>query len=116
MRRKLKQESYLITPEARPVIRRTIDEVCDHRNWYLAKQNVRTNHVHVVLSGEAAPEKMLGDLKAWCTRRLREAGIVAPDRRIWTDGGSTVYLWNTDDLAVAVGYVANRQGVDLPEA
>jgi REP element-mobilizing transposase RayT len=114
MRRKLKQAPYLISPEARPVILQTIREVCEHRDWYLAKQNVRTNHVHAVVNGDDKPEKMLGDLKAWCTRRLREAGIVAQDRRVWTDGGSTVYLWNTDDLAVAVDYVANRQGSDLP--
>lgn len=64
--------------------------------------------------GTATPEKMLGHLKAWCTRRLRENGVVAGDRKVWTDGGRTRYLWNAADLADAVDYVANQQGPRLP--
>lgn len=113
MRRKMKQPPWLIEPEARAVIEETIAEVCEHRGWHLAASNVRTNHVHVVASGRAAPEKMLGALKAYCTRRLREAGVIGADRRIWTDGGSTRYLWNADDVAAAVDYVINQQGPPL---
>jgi REP element-mobilizing transposase RayT len=114
MRRKLKQPPFYIDPPARGVINATITQVCKHRGWMLHAANVRTNHVHVVVSGDASPEKMVGDLKAWCTRRLREGGCVAADRRVWTDGGSTRYCWDADRLGIAVDYVLNRQGVDLP--
>jgi REP element-mobilizing transposase RayT len=114
MRRKLSQSPYLIESGARGVIEDTLAEVYTHRDWYLAKFNVRTNHLHVVVCGIERPEKMLGDLKAYCTRRLREAAIVAKARRVWTDSGSTRYLWDADDLAAAVDYVENRQGPRLP--
>ena len=114
MQRKLSQPAFLIEANGRGVVEDTVAEVCDHRGWYLAECNVRTNHVHVVLCGPATPEKMLGDLKAWCTRKLREKEIVARDRKVWTDGGSTRYLWNAEDLAAAVDYVKNRQGSRLP--
>jgi hypothetical protein len=96
------------------VIEDTIVEVCGHRDWYLAEFNVRTNHVHVVVSGAVTPEKMLGDLKAWCTRNLRDKEVVARDRKVWTDGGSTRYLWNAEDFATAADYVKNQQGPKLP--
>lgn len=114
MQRKLSQVPYLIDAAARGVIEDTIAEVCLHRQWRMDVYNVCTNHVHVVMNGNATPEKMLGDLKAWCTRRLREGQIIASDRRVWTDGGSTVYLWNARELADAVDYVANQQGPRLP--
>jgi hypothetical protein len=116
MLRRLSQPPYLIDPTARGIVEDTIAEVCKHRDWYHAASNVRTNHVHVVLCGSATPEKMLGDLKAWCTRKLRDGEVVARDRKVWTDGGSTRYLWNAGDLACAVDYVENQQGPRLPRA
>jgi len=114
MLRKLAQSPYLIDAPARGVVEDTVAEVCNPRKWQLAACNVRTNHVHVVACGSATPEKMLGDLKARCTRNLRDNGLVARDRKVWTDGGSTVYLWNAKDLAGAVDYVTNQQGPRLP--
>ena len=113
MRRKLRQEPFLIEPGARGIIEDTIKEVCEHRGWYLHAFNVRTNHVHVVVSGEQSPRKMSGDIKAYCTRKLREKDLIDVGRRVWTDGGSTRYLWSADDLAGAIDYVKNRQGSEL---
>ena len=113
MRRKLSQEPFLIKPGARGVIEDTITEVCEHRGWYLHAFNVRTNHVHVVVTGGVSPRKMSGDIKAYCTRHLRRLEIISADRRVWTDGGSTRYLWNADDLGAAIDYVRNRQGPGL---
>ncbi|MBX3459306.1 MAG: hypothetical protein KF696_04950 [Planctomycetes bacterium] len=114
MRRKMVQDPWPIDGPARSVIEATVAEVCRHRKWYPAALNVRTNHVHAVVCGPHAPEKMLGDLKAWCTQRLRERDLVAADRRVWTDGGSTRYLWDEDALAAAVEYVVRGQGGELP--
>ena len=113
MQRKLSQEAFLIEPGVRGIIEDTIEKVCEHRGWYLHAFNVRTNHVHVVLSGDASPRKMSGDIKAYCTRNLRSQQLVGADRRVWTDGGSTRYLWDADDLASAIEYVKNRQGPRL---
>jgi REP element-mobilizing transposase RayT len=99
----------------RRVIRQTIEEVCRHRQWNLLRVNVRTNHMHAVVVANADASRVLKDLKAWCTRRLREAGLVG-DRPVWTDQGSTRKLFDGDDVGGAVDYVKNRQGPDLPEA
>ena len=75
--------------------------------------NVRTNHVHAVLSGDEAPESMLTALKAWATRRLAEAALIERGTKVWTRGGSTPYLWTPDDVAAAAWYVSEGQGPNL---
>jgi hypothetical protein len=75
--------------------------------------NVRTNHVHLVVSANLTPEQVLTSLKAWCTRRLREAGLVAEGFKPWSRHGSTRYLWRTDQIEAAVSYVLEGQGSDL---
>lgn len=110
---KLKQEPFILELGARRLADQTIREVSEYRGWILPALNVRTNHVHAVCCGPVAPERMLGSFKAWVTRRLREATIVAPDRRIWTDGGSTRYLWEQKSFDAAVHYVLHEQGENL---
>jgi REP element-mobilizing transposase RayT len=57
-----------------------IREVCDHRKWHLHALNVRTNHVHVVVSlGTAKPDRALNAFKAYVTRRMRRDGKKPPD-------------------------------------
>jgi len=113
MRKKLAQPPFMLDAAARGIVDATIREVCVHRDWALTALNVRTNHLHVVLTAACGPEKVMGDFKAWCTRRLREHGLASKDRRVWTDGGSTRYLWTDDDRSAAVDYVVNGQGADL---
>jgi REP element-mobilizing transposase RayT len=105
----MRQDEMILTPEQRDVVEKTIREVCQYRGWQLRAINVRTNHVHVVVSGAATPEKMLGDFKRYATRRLREHGLTAPDRMVWSEHGSTRYLWEEENVFEACDYVTNRQ-------
>ncbi len=98
---------------ARGVAAAAIAEVCTHRSWDLVALNVRTEHVHVVVSGTAMPERIMGDFKSYVTRDLRAQGMVGPAQRVWSRHGSTRYLWSERDL-MAVDYVRNGQGADLP--
>jgi REP element-mobilizing transposase RayT len=87
-----------------------IFEVCGHRAWTLLALNVRTNHVHVVLAaGASPPGPVLVSLKAWSTRRLREAGVVGVATRVWSRHGSTRYLWSEAAVQRAVSYVVEWQ-------
>ena len=47
-------------------------ETAVHRGWQILALAVMANHVHVVVGvpGDPEPEKLLGDFKAWVTRRL----------------------------------------------
>ena len=98
---------------ARAVVRATIEAVCSRRGWALHALNVRTTHIHLVVSSAATPERVMNDLKAWCTRRLREAGLVAPDARAWSRHGSTRWLNTQLSLARAIEYTLHEQGAPL---
>ncbi len=67
-----------LTSEQREVVTRTIIEIVQHRRWLVHALNVRTNHIHAVISAaNTTPEKVMNDFKAWSTRRLREAHLLA---------------------------------------
>ena len=95
------------------VIAATIEEVGRFKGWTIHALNVRSNHVHAVVSGEAKPEVMMTAFKSWATRRLREAGLAKPDEKLWTRHGSTRYLWDNDSVVAAGRYTLEGQGDDL---
>ena len=104
---------FTLNEGAREIVRKTIERHCDVRRWTLLQLNVRTNHVHVVVAAADAPEVVLVQFKAWCTRRLREAGLVGARDRIWTEHGSTRYLWTEDSVVRARQYTRDGQGPDI---
>ena len=102
--------------ERRVCVDGAIRYACARRIWELHALNVRTNHIHPVLSGSAPPEAMLTSLKDWTPRSLAEPGLIERGAEVWTRGGSTRYLWTTDDVAAATWYVTYGQGSDLGSA
>lgn len=58
--------------EQRDVVEQQIAETCNVRGWELHAVNCRSNHVHVVVTADQAPKIVRNQLKAWCTRRLKE--------------------------------------------
>jgi REP element-mobilizing transposase RayT len=109
-RSKMKQPEYRLDGGQRAIVLETILEVANHRKWYVWAAHVRSNHVHVVISAKAKPEKVLNDLKAWSSRRLKERLGEPPDRQRWTHHGSTRYIFNEDVLAEKIKYVLEEQG------
>jgi hypothetical protein len=51
----------------------------------------------------------MGTLKAWATRRLRDAGLEPRSGPVWARHGSTRYLWNERDIEAACWYVLHGQ-------
>jgi REP element-mobilizing transposase RayT len=98
----------------RSCVAATISEVCAFKGWALHALNVRTNHVHIVVSaGDIPPEAVMNACKAWATRRLRERGLLSPQGKVWTRHGSTRYLKHPEDVDRASGYVIEGQGEDI---
>ena len=62
--------------EQRDVVERQIAETCKIRSWELHAVNCRSNHAHVVVTADQAPKIVRNQLKAWCTRRLKELEAV----------------------------------------
>jgi REP element-mobilizing transposase RayT len=106
--RQLANAPVTFAPRQRLLVHRTVVQVCEFRCWDLFAVNVRTNHVHVVLSGPGEPEPMMNALKSWSTRRLREEQLVPSGDRIWSRHGSTRYLWETNGVAAACAYVLDQ--------
>ena len=114
--RVLKCEAVTLDAERRRSVERAIRETCIFRRWLLHAVNPRTNHVHVVVSiGMTKPGHALNALKANATRQMREDGSWTRPHSPWADKGSQRHLWNERSVALAIDYVVNGQGDDLPE-
>jgi len=115
--RKLKCEPVTLEAAQRESVEMAIRETCAFRTWLLQAINVRTNHVHVVVTiGAIPPERALNAFKANATRRLRQEGHWNYQHSPWADKGSKRYLWNERSMERAVDYVTNGQGDELPES
>ena len=113
--RKLKSQPGALDPQQRRIVDNAIRGVCKYREWLLHAINVRTNHVHTVVSiGPIKPERALNAFKAYATRQMRQEGCWSHSHSPWADRGSKRHLWNEQSLALAINYVMNGQGDDLP--
>lgn len=112
---RLKSPSFLLNAASRTLVELAIREVCHVRGWLLIAISVRTNHVHVVVSANAASSKVLNDFKAYSTRRLRERDEWEFDHSPWVEKGSRRNLWTEVHVDGARNYVLNGQGGPLPE-
>jgi REP element-mobilizing transposase RayT len=94
----------------RGVVELAIREVCEHRSYLLHAVNVRTNHVHSVVTAPCKPEHVMDSFKAYATRQLRKSGLLSRDIKPWARHGSTPYLWTEEQVHNAIDYVLNGQG------
>ena len=109
-REKLKHEVLLLSSEQREVVELECRRHCEHRGWNLWAANARSNHVHVVVTAVGYSGRTVRDqLKANCTRGLRERWSVFCDRQVWSVGGDWECINNEDDLATVNQYVTEEQ-------
>jgi REP element-mobilizing transposase RayT len=113
-RRMLKRPPTYFSKNRRAAIERGIRETCKLRNWSLWAFNIRTNHVHTVVSANCKSEKVLAALKANATRTLREARLWQSGHSPWAHKGSRRHLWTQKQLSAAIDYVLYDQGEPLP--
>ena len=92
----------------RSTVEETIAAHCEIRGWALHAVNCRSNHVHVVVTApEQKREVPRKQFKAWCSRKLSEAGPARANW--WSERGWDVDLDDEEALAVVVDYVRDRQ-------
>jgi REP element-mobilizing transposase RayT len=117
--KRLRHAVLLLTDEQRTAIKQEIDRFCEYRNWRLWKANPRSNHVHVVVTAPGYIGKTVRDqIKANCTRILRERWSQFCNRPVWTVGGAWSALETEQELENAIlyaGEVQDRKGRDLPK-
>jgi len=109
----LKYPPITLNAGQRKVVEQAVREVCVHRKYFLRAINVRTNHVHTVVTAMVKPESILDAFKSYSTRALRAAKLISESAKPWTRHGSTIYLWKEGDVAKGLEYVLLGQGNDL---
>jgi REP element-mobilizing transposase RayT len=72
----LRHSPVRLESQQRSIVQQAIQEVCEHRGWRLHAINVRTNHVHVVVTANRVGKRVLNDFKSYATRRMTEAACL----------------------------------------
>ena len=113
--KQLKTNPYILRTRERGSVKKAIRETCSIRRWHLHALNVRTNHVHAVVTANRKPELVLNAFKGNATRQLRADKLWLHPFSPWADKGSNVRLWTERSVANAINYVTNGQGNGLPK-
>jgi REP element-mobilizing transposase RayT len=113
MSNELNQSAIIFNELQRKNVDSAIRELCKQRKYYLQAINVRTNHVHAVVSAQMKPERIADAFKAFATKKLREENLFGTELKIWSRGRSRRYLWKPRHVELAINYVLFGQG-DLP--
>jgi REP element-mobilizing transposase RayT len=112
----IKEQSFLKHPPiklnafCRNTVLQAILEVCKFRGWFAHSVHVRSNHVHIVVSGQEEPERMMRDFKIYATRAIKNHGDKISAEKYWTRHGSTKYIWTKEKLRSSIEYVRSGQG------
>jgi REP element-mobilizing transposase RayT len=109
-REHMEQAPYSLDQIRREAVLEAIQEVCAHRGWNLLAAHVRSSRVHAVVEAEAPPERVMGDFKAYASRRLNRMRLDEPGRKRWARHGSTRWLWKPQHVSAAIQYVVGEQG------
>lgn len=131
--RNLKHSPVTLDDRQRTSVEGAIRETCNFRSWILRAVNVRTNHVHVLVTPHSGPEdssvpsaiaeglsatpadRVLNALKANATRQMRQDGRWPHKHSPWSDRGSKRFIWTELGLERAMEYVVNGQCKPMPE-
>lgn len=105
-RKSLRGDPVLLGLDQRIAVNQAIRDHCAHRTWPLHALNVRSNHVHVVVTADLHPDLIMTQLKTWGSRRLNKMGL---RRKWWTEHGSTRWINSEESFWRAVEYVTNCQ-------
>lgn len=111
----MKSTKFLLSAIQRSTVDSAIRALCKKRGYQLRAVNVRTNHVHTVISAAARPERIADACKSYATKELRKANLIDQHVKIWSRGRSRRYLWKPRHVELAIVYVLYGQGDDLFE-
>jgi hypothetical protein len=109
-REMMAQAPYVMSAAERDIVCKAIVDLARDRGWQLLAVHVRTNHVHVVVSAERDPGRIMSDIKARASRDLTLAGFDKSQRRRWTRHGSTLHLFRKDQVEAKIHYTLDAQG------
>jgi REP element-mobilizing transposase RayT len=109
-REAMTQPAYVMSAAERAIVCKAIVELAESKGWLLLAVHVRSNHVHVVVSAERDPGRLMSDLKGRASRDLTTAGFDDAGRRRWTRHGSTQHLFREEEVEEKIHYTLDQQG------
>ena len=100
---------YLSKDQAAAVINQFL-ETADVRGWTLYIASVMCNHFHALISGPAdtRASRILGDLKAYSSRRLSKRHCKPASESWWTESGSRRPVNNEPAFREVYEYILNQ--------
>jgi REP element-mobilizing transposase RayT len=114
---KMTEDACRLNDEQRAAVEEQVAETCRIRTWTLHEVNCRSNHLHVVVTAPLDPKLVRGQLKAWCTRKLKQ--LAASTTRCadvrdnwWAERGSQRFINDEASLEAAIIYVRDCQDID----
>ncbi len=108
-RARMAEDACVLSPYERRIVERQLEQTCFHRSWTLHARNCRSNHFHAVIAAvDIAPDKIRRDIKAWCSRRLKERSFRERDNW-WSERGSIRHVYDEDGLDAVIQYVNDAQ-------
>ncbi len=106
---RMKESMCLLDEAARDIVETQVAETCQFRKWVLHAVACRSNHMHVAIGAfDTHHKKIRIDIKAWCTRRLKQH-IDSDRENWWAERGSVRYVWNDEQLARVIEYITEAQ-------
>jgi REP element-mobilizing transposase RayT len=135
---RMTEDACQLDEQQRELVQTTVGEHCKTRGWHLFAVNCRSNHVHVVVAAKTHRKTVRNELKAWCTRRLKELerkrnghddtgsqpgpnpdksdepskGEIVLREKWWAERGSAICIDHAEFLEDVIHYVLEAQ--DLP--
>jgi REP element-mobilizing transposase RayT len=107
----MKEAPVVLDPKRREIAEAAVRQACREFRWTLHALEVRSNHVHVVVTAsDASPGKVMGILKVRGTQALDALGKADNRDRWWTKEGSKRILNSAAAVEAAIRYVMNQDG------
>jgi len=107
---RLREPPYHLDAPRRRATLHAVCEIANRKRWKLHAVHIRPSHVHIVVTANGSPERVMNDFKTAASRRLNKAYPDEDGRTRWTRHGSTRYLWTEEAVAQKVRYVLEDQG------
>ncbi len=106
-RKLLVGDEIVLDGPMRRLVREAILEAVSYHGWAVHALQVRSNHVHIVISAaDVSPGKVMGTLKARASRALNDERI---RRNWWTREGSKKNVFTEKELSAAIEYVQGHE-------
>ncbi len=96
-------------PQAEALFQQFV-ETTTHRGWLLLAVGIMDTHIHALVGvpGDPDPEKILGDLKAYGSRRLSKGWGQPSSETWWTLSGSKRKLDDQRSIPAVVQYIRQQ--------